>query len=903
MKLCHYCQIITVGPSEYIRENYMNKGIIDDIEMKECCKDHQNGYLLLLEWQLEVFESDIDKRKVLCGVIRDLMVNLDFRGIEIVFKLYKRVFNESIEIDNNIMELCLLYSDSEYDLKDTVDDLLYFIEKSLLYHKCGKIVWGTKYQQSDQIELNILYSSSTIIFNLLHSTQYDGKVRHFLNLVHQSITKEGELVLLKHVKYSTITDYRYTFKSAILKYNAYFIDKPLNVVYKSHLLPICDLNFMYADTLLAIYASELTKLDYFSDLLPLSKNPISSLFSIVLDISSSEYIINKNSIYFMTLLDTFNHFHPHSSLFLSQLKYKCSNELMLNVFPISVINTIPWLFSFFKATQQSTVNAFLELLCSFLDNYYSKFQSEYLFILRQVLLMLKSAPLATVRYIICIIDQILNFLDQLQLDKSTLDELILSLDQSLVKYPSIAPQIIQSIHVFTHLCQLNASRILPSILNSIMKSSGHSNAGIPLLEYLSTLTNLPIVFKNLNQSDFKLIFAISLQLMSTTTSTYTVHLAFHVIDTFACHIQSIDIDFCLERMQLVLMKNPTLKQRILICLDFLSRRVMHIPTHSIEPHHSTVYSCGHSLLSILNNKLLIRRPSGTTIVSIDEVNHKSDSYATAIVPHVELSPSAWRFKRKPSFRKSVNPIQDFVNELPNNCFINDKRRIQDLIYCQSAAHSLCDSLFMGLLELSPSLQRTLTVLDYTPILDVYKFGVVYISKDMVSENDILTSQTMPSHFMTIYEQLGTYRPSSTIGGLSDSDGIQHIVWEDLITKMVFINSTLCPTTVPHAKMRLIGNCRVVLVFKDIDAPFIRLNSELIKAYFIIEPKNDLFQLSLHYLGNKGPLCIPRCMSIDKIGLFIRQLMLHCAVEEDILIMEDHITDWRKRLELIQLISK
>eukprot|EP00808_Paulinella_micropora_P013950 g63800.t1 len=125
-------------------------------------------------------------------------------------------------------------------------------------------------------------------------------------------------------------------------------------------------------------------------------------------------------------------------------------------------------------------------------------------------------------------------------------------------------------------------------------------------------------------------------------------------------------------------------------------------------------------------------------------------------------------------------------------------------------------------------QRAVTVLDSVPHKETFKIGLVYFGRNQrCVERNILSNQSGSPEFEAFLAQMGEKVQlkgyEKYMGGLdrtSNLDGKYTIVWEDSVTEVCFLVSTLMPQRAEdpdcNHKKRHIGNAAVLIVFSESD---------------------------------------------------------------------------------------
>eukprot|EP00835_Amoeboradix_gromovi_P002281 NODE_126_length_18761_cov_0.476262.p1 type:complete len:1007 gc:universal NODE_126_length_18761_cov_0.476262:12610-15630(+) len=899
-----------------------------------CCNHHQDVLNVLLPHLLDLLSRNELVIKI--GSIKMISYLCFSKELQIPFIL------------SNFTDLMLTYPSLDLEilsqvssitsvslLEQNIQQILKILHKSFGYRKHSTSPWGSKYpHKTGSTEACICDISNSLLCTLLSLNLCSSSdVFQIFHILKPNLSVDAQVLYLKSTPSTDLLDLTFDSQPAFFIYNKFFLNFNTSNLFDScvlqFILPICNSNLPYSNTLLLLFQPMLTNPLYLNDLLQTSLNCSAPTLGVILFdilINVKEIDAFKRSI---TLLNALNPTTPH---FINNFKLSFEGDLIsINNYTVdsNTFNTIilRWLIDMLKSNHYSTIYSTFNVFQQLLATHHYFLLDHYAILLKTLLSIIFTSPFDSIPSNVSLYHQCLFTIDLFipihticRFDKSQLDELVACYDTALKKWPSIAKSTIHSIDVLIHSCQSSMCRFLPSILETCVQIIGHVNTSVYVLEMLSSLSNVPNVYKNMNESDFKTIFGIAFQYICTPNyKQYDMYLAFSVVNTWLLHVRNAPFAFLLNRLEMALTSNPRVRDRLIICADYTSRLQLKAMTNvdvDVDSKSSEYYIHGHCLVTIVNDYVVVRRPSGTTVHS------KEDILVDKLPCNMEFKTRSNSIFRKPSISlRNTNTIQQLLQAFPSECFINGNKRIQEFIYCQSASHLLVDELFSVQLQINEKLIRNVNVLDHTPTVDFHKYGMYYINTGQ-SEYEIFSNTSMPSDFMMIYRQFGELMPLDSKklkykGGLEYKvDGEEVMVWQDEITYMVFINSVMMPNDdndrSRNNKKRHVGNCHVNIVFKERNAEYKPIKSQNVMAVILIEPweYNNLYKISL--IPNKnmpyiGPLHKHRIMAKEYVGVFTRQIAFHCNIYAQIYmkIMNDdseYISDWRQRLMIIEKLT-
>ena len=925
-----------------------------------CCEQHQNVYDKMYSILLKLLshEDTLIKRGAI-SIISHISFNCTsiFDIHELLTNFIRLMLQDPI-IDLEITKQVLNYTlhSNDASIIEHSSQIILIFEKSLKYKSAHLLPWGSTDIPTSSVNIpaNICANSSHLL-SILSTIPSNPQFHNLLISLKSNLSPSLQIKYLISASSLQLDDFSFTSQSAYFYYNSYFLHFSFPTAFPI-ILSICDANLPYSNTLLHLFQPKLTNINNFNDLLSLSSNcdaPL--LFSILLDISEYYYqtTLNDNKYeLFNKCLTSLTPTNPNSHYFFDLLKFKFEGDLVFvgaicldsTFFTTSMLNALTNLLS---CTHFNNIFSCFSLFTAILSTYHYFLDSHYPSIVKSlagviVQSQFDSIPKSTSLYqkALFTLDHFIAISPLIRSDNQfNITTLITTYTMALNKWPSIAKSILHSIHVLIHAYPLQMCKYLPIILTTSSQIIGHLNISIYILEMLSSLSNCPKVYHNLSDDDFKMIFGIALQFIETTNtqntvqSSYHLYLAFSVINTWLLHVRNHQFQFLLHRMTLAMKKNPLVRDRILICVDFMSRMLLNGTDSSDrnadlnEPTASKIlqyYLHGHCLVSVHSNshpKIIIRRPSGTT------VHTPTDAIIGEPLPIVTPTfnkTTGSFFGRKSSIsirRKPSNPttLTEILGQFPETYFMNKEKTINNFIFVQSASHLLvdADTLSSVPLPINDKLTRAVNVFDFTPTVDFHKFGICYLRNGQ-NEVEMLSNTQMGNEFESIYKQFGKVveignEKYKYYGGLNkETDGTHTLIWHDEITYMVFINSTMMPNhendPTRMMKKRFIGNCWVNIIFKEQEATYTPMKSDSIFVNIIIEPWEypNLYKIwiepVLGDIGGFGPLEVPRILEKEAVAVFVRQIAFHLNIYAQIQVQSEqgeYISEWRQRLQIIE----
>jgi hypothetical protein len=238
-----------------------------------------------------------------------------------------------------------------------------------------------------------------------------------------------------------------------------------------------------------------------------------------------------------------------------------------------------------------------------------------------------------------------------------------------------------------------------------------------------------------------------------------------------------------------------------------------------------------------------------------------------------------------------------------------------------------------LLPLEDSINRSISVLDHTPITDLHKIGLVYVSKNQTTEAEILAN-TRGSPLYTIFicslGELFSLLNARYIytGGLDTSeelyDGANALMFtqDQRMGQIIFHVTTLMPTRKDDvqqtAKKRHIGNDYVSIIWNEAGMPYKQdtIPGQFNYVVIIIEPLADPnarnYTDSMFRVTVSCQTDLPEQLKMDSsklvlgssLGAYIRQLAVHANMYCQVASSKDlgYISNARERLRQIKRIK-
>ncbi|KAI9294459.1 hypothetical protein K502DRAFT_324807 [Neoconidiobolus thromboides FSU 785] len=228
---------------------------------------------------------------------------------------------------------------------------------------------------------------------------------------------------------------------------------------------------------------------------------------------------------------------------------------------------------------------------------------------------------------------------------------------------------------------------------------------------------------------------------------------------------------------------------------------------------------------------------------------------------------------------------------------------------------------------STAVSRSIGVLDRMPIVDFHKIGVLYVGPNQTNEVDILSNETGCMEYKEFIKELGDIvllkgNQGQYLGGLDTEmnfDGYYTLVWNSILSKVVFHIATLMPTQLDKDpkcsfKKRHIGNDYVTIVFNNSgkEYQFDTLPGQFNLINLILTPLNKFCNQPQYFkiqaqvrqdLPVLSPVFEAKIVSHDKAALLIRQLALNASIFAQLFLKGgDYLTNYMIRLAQLRLLK-
>ena len=209
-----------------------------------------------------------------------------------------------------------------------------------------------------------------------------------------------------------------------------------------------------------------------------------------------------------------------------------------------------------------------------------------------------------------------------------------------------------------------------------------------------------------------------------------------------------------------------------------------------------------------------------------------------------------------------------------------------------------------------SLKDTLMTIDYTPVIDTHKVGVVYVAPGQTTEAEIFANQHGSPAYTRFLANLGrVIKPSNQLevytGGLRpETHGAYAYSWWDDMSQIVYHVASVMPNINKGLwKKQEIGNDGVKIVWNDSGVPFKfdTILTEYALVNVVVEPhsigargaysdnwhENEFFRVTLQTaptLPRITPIGEFKIISAEKLSMALRhftlQASLFCKAWED-----------------------
>lgn len=199
-----------------------------------------------------------------------------------------------------------------------------------------------------------------------------------------------------------------------------------------------------------------------------------------------------------------------------------------------------------------------------------------------------------------------------------------------------------------------------------------------------------------------------------------------------------------------------------------------------------------------------------------------------------------------------------------------------------------------------ALKGIIRSIDYTPVIDTHKVGIIYVAPGQTTEEEILSNQHGSPAYTRFLADLGrVIKPSPHLevytGGLRpETHGEYAYAWWDDMSQIIYHVATIMPNINEcRFKKGEIGNDGVKIVWNDGGKPFgfNTINSQFSLINVVVEPhsigarsaysdsqhENEFFRVTLQ-TGPKLPRITPigelgKIVSAEKLSLLLRHFTL------------------------------
>ncbi|KEI38644.1 uncharacterized protein L969DRAFT_87857 [Mixia osmundae IAM 14324] len=524
------------------------------------------------------------------------------------------------------------------------------------------------------------------------------------------------------------------------------------------------------------------------------------------------------------------------------------------------------------------------------------------------------------------------------------DELVLAFCNGLGGGKDVALPCIHALAVACHEMQIAVTKAMPKILELLSRIMSTTDMAVHILELIASIGLIPSLYANLTETDYRLVFAISLQYIAThmqsqrdavpspqhldslrdglvnAFSQYVFHLAFYVIDLWFMSIRlsmrPLFVAFIVGRLYRANQDGPELDEASQVCMDMLARYAHHSAdarlTRGSVPNAdslSQTWLIGNTLLTIdqlqqaSTAEIILRRPSGNLSLTVHVPTR--DNTAEALLPAFLML----QISGSPSVDQSTPPLG-----VPKH----------------------------------DRFKRALSVLDSIPVVDFHKVGVVYVAPRQTREAEILQNVRGSKSYHRFLSELGDLihlkdRGDAYVGGLDvehDIDGQYAYAWGNSGTQIAYHVTTMMPTDRERdpqctLKKRHVGNDFVKIIFNESGEPysFDTIDGQFNLINVVIVPHTpqgvpwrrpgmssnaEYFKVSIQRredMPDFGPLGQYKMVSADALAQFVRHLSLHADMFAQIFLEThgvpgsgathkiEYVSNWRHRLQNIKQIRQ
>ncbi|KAG0142180.1 hypothetical protein CROQUDRAFT_249446 [Cronartium quercuum f. sp. fusiforme G11] len=567
-------------------------------------------------------------------------------------------------------------------------------------------------------------------------------------------------------------------------------------------------------------------------------------------------------------------------------------------------------------------------------------------------------------------------------DKIQSDELIGSFVNGLSKYKETAKVCVHALSLACHELPLSITKYLPEILRGLMRIVSSSVVAVHILELLGFLGQMPNLYVNLTEDEFKMIFGIALQYINSHNhqlkfeqvnevelafGEYVYLMAFYIIALWFVSLKLQDrkkyVKFISKK--LIQACDNGLDEPTEVCFDMLNRytysnaepkprqkqtKFNEIINDSLgKPLKVNSWIIGNSILTIKClrrpgwTEVIIKRPSGVVKMVWELENLSADHcYPSGEVDVLDmvlrhrdtLYVDSTEESEGEQSNLNTSDHNQVKKEIDVNSILNQSSKITtETGISPNFTNLSIEPSFFALQLLTnenpkpiliptdevPSFQRSIDLIDYTPVVDFHKIGIIYVGPKQINENEILNNKEGSKAYIDFISEIGTlirlkgcqHFNTAGLDTQNDEHGKFSYVWNDDITQVCFHISTLLPSETPNhfmAKKSLIGNDFVVIVFNESGLPyqFNTLKTSFNFINIIIEPNtissSKFFKIKLQLkdgLPKIGPIEEFKMVSKSSLSSFVRRLALHSNTFAQVYLAcvgrkTEYISHWRSR---------
>ncbi|KAF8333017.1 uncharacterized protein EI90DRAFT_3052699 [Cantharellus anzutake] len=557
-------------------------------------------------------------------------------------------------------------------------------------------------------------------------------------------------------------------------------------------------------------------------------------------------------------------------------------------------------------------------------------------------------------------------------DRGISEQIVQAFTLGLNKHHTLAKPCLQALSICAYELQNSTAKFLPQILEKLVQIMSQPAISRHILELLAILGTIPEIFSNLREIHFTLIFTAagryiqrhSRPVQVSMSSTGVAHvggesfalsqhiniLAFYVIYLWFLGIKLPERERYISSISKHLNMvneggNEGMMEMVEICFDWLTRytysNTTPKPPHTIQLGQakpgSKSWLVGNSILTIQNLPkpgwvaVTSRRPSGILHLTTRIDNITSEKLEDVDPKSLLLTIGTKNEVVVPGTSEAVNYLTKSENLATDPSFL--PLQLSQFPHSGAGPHVL-----PHFISHDESFVRTLRVLDYTPVVDLHKIGVMYAAPGQTTEEEILSNEHGSPAYTRFLHGLGRLielkgQKDLYPGGLDTSetllDGPYAYAWWDDITQIIFHAATMMPN-MEHDPKRImkkshIGNDWVRIIWNDSGIPyrFDMLSTAFQLVNIIIEPhsagtvaafsnsshENEFFKLTLQRapgMPEFGPVGEFKLLSAKNLASYVRQVSLLASLFAQVYdwtkrdtVQDEYVTNWRKRLQLIK----